>query len=256
LISLPHWRGTGIASFIGYGEKSMNHLRFLLAFLVVLGSYGMSSGQDQQQPPQQSQPQQPQYAREWTGLIPGYQQPAGVEPQHGVMTEVRASRNRRPSDAQFMTQAPVLGPDGKPLPGQFTAIREGQTRPGRSIVTPSISPSSGNADRSPATSSGAIHAPQRNPSQVVGKIPGLGQTGVKPMAGEKVVGKDAPLYFNEYGAQLPAGMSQLPQRGQQINPQNLYPPFTAPLPKPEPHDLIMYCGVQGRSADVIAGRCM
>jgi hypothetical protein len=213
----------------------MNHLRFLLAFLVVLGSYGMSSGQDQQQPPQQSQPQQPQYAREWTGLIPGYQQPAGVEPQHGVMTEVRASRNRRPSDAQFMTQAPVLGPDGKPLPGQFTAIREGQTRPGRSIVTPSIPPSSGNAYRSPATSSGAIHAPQRNPpKQAVRKIAALGQTGVKPMAGEKLVSRDGPRSFNEYGAQL----------------------LTALPPKPEPRDLIMRCGVQGRSADVIAGRCM
>jgi hypothetical protein len=158
----------------------MNHLRFLLAFLVVLGSYGMSSGQDQQRPPQQSQ--QPQYAREWTGLIPGYQQPAGVEPQHGVMIEVRASRNLRPSDVQFMTQAPV-----------------------------------------------------RASKQVVRKIPVLGQTGVKPMAGEKPVQQPAPT---------------------QINPQNLYPPFTALLPKPEPHDLIMHCGVQGRSADVIAGRCM
>jgi hypothetical protein len=226
----------------------MNHLRFLLAFLVVLGSYGLSSGQDQQQPPQQSQPQQPQYgvmyqpldhatAREWTGLIPGYQQPAGVEPQHGVMTEVRA-----------------------------------------------------------------IHAPQKNPSkQVVRKIPGLGQTGVKPMAGEKLVGKDAQSPEQPRSFQpKPGVMNQRPRsspdqqpaptqdlfggrnnpgdliyacgskglavdfvtgncvapRGQQINPQNLYPPFTAPLPKPEPHDLIMLCGVQGRSADVVTGRCM
>jgi len=210
--------------------------------LVVLGSYGLSSGQDQQQPPQQSQPQQPQHgaiyqplAREWTGLIPGYQQPAGVEAQYGVMTEVRASRNLRPSDAQFMTQAPVLGPDGKPLPGRFTATPEGQTRPGRSIVTPSIPPSSGNAYRPPATSSGAIHASQRNPAkQVVRKIPGLEQTGVNPMAGEKLVNRDTPGSFNEYGAQL----------------------LTTLLPKPEPHDLIMGCGVQGRSADVVTGRCM
>ena len=207
----------------------MNHLGFLLAFLVVLGSYGLSSGQDQQQPRRQSQA--PSTAREWTGLIPGYQQPAGVEPQHGVMTEVRASRNLRPSDAQFMTQASVLGPDGKPLSGQFTAMREGQTGPGRSKVTPSIPPGSGNAYKSPATSSGAIYAPQKNPSkQVVRTIRGLGQTGVKPMAGEKLVSKGAPLNLNEYRAQLP--------------------------PKPEPHDLIMRCGVQGRSADVIAGRCM
>jgi hypothetical protein len=188
----------------------MNRLRFLLAFLVVLGSDGLSSGQDQQQPGQQSQAQQsqsgstyqPSHAsttREWTGLIPGYQQPAGVETQYGVMTQVRASQNLRPSGAQFLTQASV------------------------------------NADRSKASSSGAVHAPQRNPSkQVVRKIPESGQNGVKPMVGEKVVSRDAPRSFNEYGAQL----------------------FSTLLPKPEPHDLIMRCGVQGRSADVVTGRCM
>jgi len=199
----------------------MNHLRFLLAFLVVLGSYGLSSG-DQQQSSQQSQLQQPQYGgtyqphdpatvREWTGLIPNYQKPAGVESQYGVITEVRVSRNLPP------------------------AMPEGQTKPGRSIVTPSIHASSGNAYRSPPTSSGAIHAPQRNPSkQVVRKIPGLGETEVKPMAGEKLVSRDAPRSYNEYGAQL----------------------LTTLLPKPEPHDLIMRCGVQGRPANVVTGRCM
>ncbi len=197
----------------------MNHLRFLLAFLVVLGSYGLSSGQDQQQSSQQSQQQHggtyqplaPATAREWTGLIPNHQKPAGVESQYGVMTEVRVSRNLPP------------------------AMPEGQTKPGRSIVTPSIPASSGNAYRSPPTSPGAIHAPQRNPSkQVVRKIPGLGETEVKPMAGEKLVRRDASRSYNEYGAQL----------------------LTTLLPKPEPHDLIMRCGVQGRSADVVTGRCM
>ncbi len=213
--------------------NSMNHLRFFLVFLVLLGSYGPSSGQDQQQPAHQSQPQQPQYGvmdqplapattREWTGLVPGYQQPAGVEAQYGVMSEVRASRNLRPSDAQLMMRAPALGPDGKPLPG-------------RSIVTRSTPPSSGNAYRSPVTSSGAIRAHQRNPSkQVVRTIPGSGQNGVKPMAGEKLVSRDAPGSFNEYRAQL----------------------LNTLLPKPEPHELIMRCGVQGRSADVVTGRCM
>ncbi len=186
-------------------------MRFLLAFLVVLGSYGLSSGQDQQQPPQQSQPQQYATAREWSGLIPGYQEPAGTESNYGVVTQVHPSRHLRPSE-----------------------MPEGQTRTDRSIVTPSIPPSSRNPYRSPETSSGAIHAPQKNPSkQVVRKIPALKQTGVKPMAGEKLVGKDAPPSFKEYGAQL----------------------FTKLLPKPEPHDLIMRCGVQGRSADVVTGRC-
>jgi hypothetical protein len=200
----------------------MNHLRFLLAFFVVLGSYGLSSGQDEQQPPQQSQLQRPQYGgthqphdpatvREWIGLIPNYQKPAGVESQYGVITEVRVSRNLPP------------------------AMPEGQTKPTRSMMTPSIPASSGNAYRSPATSSAAIQSPQRNPSkQAVRKIAGLGQTGVKPMAKEKLVSKDAPRSFSEYGAQL----------------------LTTLLPKPEPHDLILRCGVQGRSADVVTGRCM
>jgi len=45
-------------------------------------------------------------------------------------------------------------------------------------------------------------------------------------------------------------------RGGQINPQNLYQPFTAPLPQPGSDELIMRCGAQGRVADFVTGRCM
>jgi hypothetical protein len=44
--------------------------------------------------------------------------------------------------------------------------------------------------------------------------------------------------------------------GGQINPQNLYQPFAAPLPQPNLSELIMRCGAQGRSADFVTGRCM
>jgi len=223
----------------------MNHLRFLLAFLVVLGSYGLSAGQDQQQPPLA-----PATAREWTGLIPGYQQPAGMETSPGVMTAVGASRQPRPSDMQLPSQTRILGRDGKPS---------------RSIVTSSISSSSENAYRSPATSSGAIHAPQRNPRSFQPKPEVMNQR-----ARSSPDQQPAPTLFggrNNPGDLVYACGSKglavdfvtgncVAPRGQQINAQNLYPPFTALLPKPEPHDLIMRCGVQGRSADVVTGRCM
>jgi hypothetical protein len=225
----------------------MNHLRFLLAFLVVLGSYGLSSGQDQQQPHLT-----PATAREWTGLIPGYQEPAGVETSPGVMTAVGASREPRPSDRQLLRQTRILGPDGKPS---------------RSIVTSSIPSSSENAYRSPATSSGAIHAPQRNPRSFQPKPEVMNQRPRSSPDQQPAPTQDLFGGRNNPGDLIYACGSKglavdfvtgncVASRGQQINPQNLYPPFTALPPKPEPHDLIMRCGVEGRSADVIAGRCM
>lgn len=225
----------------------MNHLRFLLAFLIVLGSYGLSAGQDQQEPLHA-----PATAREWTGLIPGYQKPAGEETSPGVMTAVGASRQPRPSDTQLPKQTRILGRDGKPS---------------RSIVTSSSPSSSENAYRSPTASSGAIRAPERNlrPSQAK-----LGIMNQRPRSSPDQ--QPAPTQNLFGGRNNPGDLvyacgvkglvvdfvtgNCVAPRGQQINAHNLYPPFTALLPKPEPHDLIMRCGVQGRSADVVTGRCM
>jgi hypothetical protein len=48
----------------------------------------------------------------------------------------------------------------------------------------------------------------------------------------------------------------LTSRGRQINPQNLYSPFTAPLAQSNPSELITRCGALGRAADFVTGRCM
>ena len=223
----------------------MNHLRFLLAFLIVLSSYGLSSGQNQKQPPLV-----PAAAREWTGLIPGYQEPAGVETSPGVMTAVGASRQPRPSEMQLPRQTRIVGPDGKPS---------------RSIVTSSISSSSENAYRSPATSSGATHAPQKNPRSFQPKPEVMNQRPRSSPAQQPAPTQD-DLFGgrNNPGDLIYACRSKglavdfvtgncVASRGQQINAQNLYPPL---LSKPEPHDLIMRCGVQGRAADFVTGRCM
>jgi hypothetical protein len=225
----------------------MNHLRFLLAFLVVLGSHGLSSGQDQQQLPLASAT-----AREWTGLISGYQKPAGVETSPGVVTAVGASHQPRPSDMQLLRQTRILGSDGKPS---------------RSIVTSSIPSSSENAYRSPATSSGAIHAPEKNPRSFQPKPEVMNQRprsspDIQPAPPQDPFGSrnnpgDLIYVCGSKGLAVDLATGNcVASRGQQINPQNLYPPFTALLPKPEPRDLILRCGVQGRSADVVTGRCM
>jgi hypothetical protein len=57
-----------------------------------------------------------------------------------------------------------------------------------------------------------------------------------------------------FGADYVTGNCVSP-RGQQTNPQNLYPPFGSPLPKPQPGSLMMRCGAMGRSADFVTGRC-
>lgn len=44
--------------------------------------------------------------------------------------------------------------------------------------------------------------------------------------------------------------------GREVNPHNLYPPFMAPLPKPDPNDLVQRCGALGRVPDFVTGRCM
>ncbi len=44
--------------------------------------------------------------------------------------------------------------------------------------------------------------------------------------------------------------------GREVNPHNLYPPFMAPLPNPDPNELIQRCGALGRAADFVTGRCM
>jgi hypothetical protein len=44
--------------------------------------------------------------------------------------------------------------------------------------------------------------------------------------------------------------------GEEVNPRNLWPPFAAPLPKPESGELIMRCGALGKTADFVTGRCM
>lgn len=226
----------------------MNHLRFLLAFLVVLGSYGLSAGQDQPQ-----SPPAPSTAREWTGLIPGYQVPAGAEISRGVMTAVRASREPRPSEMKLPSQTRILRRTGKPS---------------RSIVTSSIPSNSKNVYGSPATSSGAIHAPRRNPRssqpkpKVMNQRPCSSRDQQPAPTQDLFGGRNSPsdLIFYACGSKglavdFVTGNCVVPL-GQEINPRNSYPPLTALLPKPKPHDLIMLCGVQGRSADVIAGRCM
>jgi hypothetical protein len=45
-------------------------------------------------------------------------------------------------------------------------------------------------------------------------------------------------------------------RGTQINPHNLYQPFTAPLPQPNSNELSIRCGALGRAPDFATGRCM
>src|SRR5687767_5814139 len=43
-------------------------------------------------------------------------------------------------------------------------------------------------------------------------------------------------------------------QGRQVNPYNLYPPLAVPLPKPS--DVIMRCGAQGRTTDLVVGPCI
>lgn len=38
--------------------------------------------------------------------------------------------------------------------------------------------------------------------------------------------------------------------------QNLYAPFSSPLPIPNSNELVMRCGALGRGADFVTGRCM
>ena len=66
---------------------------------------------------------------------------------------------------------------------------------------------------------------------------------------------DAAKADKGFTADFVTGNCVSPQ-GRQANPQNLYPPFAAPLPTSQPSDLIIRCGAMGRGADFATGRCM